>query len=341
MPSAVVFGCSGPVLNSEERKFFADADPWGFILFSRNAVDPQQLVALVGELRSTVARKAPVFIDQEGGRVARLGAPHWREWPPVGKLFSSTKFDAHDCEEMLGLRFRTIATELISVGVDVNCVPVLDLPVPGAHPVIGDRALGSEPRSVGRRGEIVCRALLAGGVLPVIKHIPGHGRASSDSHAELPVVEATRNELSKTDFEPFRALAEMPIAMTAHVAYRDIDASRPATQSPSVIREVVRGDIGFEGVLLSDDLGMDALPGPLAKRAETALLAGCDIVLHCDGCRAGMQECMNGIGPVSGEALKRLKAAEARRTEPGDWDAEVAETRLTELTARWKEVANG
>ena len=312
MPAAIVFGCAGPRLRSDERLFFRDVDPWGFILFARNVVDRAQLSALTTELRLAVDRDAPVFIDQEGGRVARLRAPHWREWPAVGVTVAREDLSDSEIKEALARQYRVIAAELKEVGIDVNCAPVLDCPVPGAHDVIGDRALGSRPEEVAARGRAVCEALLAGGVVPVLKHIPGHGRSRADSHSELPVVEATREALS-ADLAPFRALADMPLAMTAHVTYSAVDPGGPATCSSKVVSEIVRGEAGFDGMLVSDDIGMGALEGPMAMRCTTALSAGCDAVLHCDGELASMMAAMAGVGALEGESARRAAAAEARR----------------------------
>ena len=331
MPKAVVFGCAGHRLEAAERRFFAGADPWGFILFARNVGNPNQLRALTASLRDSVGRQAPVLVDQEGGRVARLRAPHWREWPPVGETVARAAGDEDVLLEMLALRYRLVAEELAELGIDVNCAPVLDLPVPGAHEVIGDRALGTEAASVAGRGRAVCEALLAGGVLPVIKHLPGHGRARCDSHAGLPVVDTPLAELVETDFVPFRSLADMPLAMTAHVAYSEIDAEHPATLSSRVMGEVVREEIGFRGAVLSDDICMGALTGTPSGRASLALAAGCDVVLHCSGDLEDMQATMDGIGGLDGASGERIQRAEAARRTPEPWDAAAGRQRLQGL----------
>src|ERR671912_1086163 len=255
---AFIAGCSGPTLTARESAFFREAAPWGFILFRRNVEDRAQLRALGDALRETVGRAdAPILIDQEGGRVQRLGPPHWPKYPP-GSAYGRIP-DPVARRELTRLGARLIAHDLRAVGIDVDCVPVLDVPVAGAHDVIGDRAYGRDPQTVAVLGRAAAEGLLAGSVLPVIKHIPGHGRAFADSHLQLPVVETPRAELEAHDFAPFRYLADMPLAMTAHVVYTALDRARPATTSRKVVRDVIRGSIGFDGLLMSDDLSMNAL----------------------------------------------------------------------------------
>ena len=308
-PRAVIFGLSGNVLTDNEKKFFRSADPLGFILFQRNVDNPAQLRNLVMGLRETVRRAdAPVLIDQEGGRVARLKPPHWRAYPPASSIAASK-----NPAEAAFLGARLIADDLAALGITVDCAPVLDLPVAGADPVIGDRAYGTKPETVASIGRAVCDGLLAGGVLPVIKHIPGHGRAGVDSHLALPVVSASRAELEAGDFAPFRALKHMPWAMTAHIVYSAIDADAPATLSPRLISQTIRASIGFDGVLISDDLSMKALPGSLPGRAKGALEAGCDMVLHCNGEMKEMSGIARAVGPLSAEARRRIDAGERRR----------------------------
>jgi beta-N-acetylhexosaminidase len=309
-PRAVIFGCAGPALQPDERAFFRDADPLGFILFQRNCRDPGQVRRLVADLRASVGRAdAPVLIDQEGGRVARLRPPHWRAYPS-GARIAAVGAEAPEAARVVA---RLIADDLARLGVTVDCLPVLDLPVPDADAVIGDRAYGSEPARVAAIGRAVCEGLLAGGVLPVIKHIPGHGRGTVDSHLACPVVTASRGELAGSDFAPFRALADMPWAMTAHVVYTAIDAARPATLSPKVIDEVIRREIGFDGVLVSDDLSMQALGGGLGARAVGAIDAGCDAALHCNGRPDEMREIAASVGALAPSARRRVVAGEARR----------------------------
>ena len=283
-PTAAIYGCAGLSLSAAEEAFFRAANPFGFILFARNCEAPDQVRDLVVALRATVGRPdAPVLIDQEGGRVARLKPPHWRNAPPASFFGRLASHDRQRAQEALRLNIQLIAAELTDLGIDVDCLPLLDLQFPGAHDIIGDRSFGGDPELVADLGGIVCETLLASGVMPIVKHIPGHGRARVDSHKELPVVGTARAELEATDFRPFQLLADAPWAMTAHVVYSDLDAERPATTSPDVIAGVIRGAIGFDGLLVSDDLSMEALQGGLGARAEATLGAGCDVVLHCNG----------------------------------------------------------
>ncbi len=328
-PRAVIFGVSGPGLSDDERRFFADANPLGFILFSRNCVSPNQVRALVSDLRETVGcADAPVLIDQEGGRVARLGPPHWRRAPAAARFAEIANVDPSRAEEAARLNGRLLAAELTDLGIDVDCTPVLDIPQAGAHQVIGDRAFGDTPEQAARLGRATCEGLLAGGVMPVIKHLPGHGRATADSHFDLPVVDAAREELERVDFAPFRALNAMPWAMTAHVVYTALDPSAPATTSSVVIEQVIRGNIGFDGVLISDDLCMKALEGPPDRRAEAALAAGCDIALHCNGVLGEMEMVAAVCPPLTSAARARLSRAEAMRSSPGTFDVEAALERM-------------
>ncbi|TAL32130.1 MAG: beta-N-acetylhexosaminidase [Phenylobacterium sp.] len=311
---ACILGCSGPVLTSPERALFAEVRPWGFILFARNVESPGQLRTLTASLRETVGRTdAPILIDQEGGRVQRLGPPHWGRYPP-GRDYGALKgVDPLYRREIARLGGRLLAHDLATVGINVDCLPVLDVPTPGAHQVIGDRAYGDEPDEVALLGRAMAEGLLAGGVLPVIKHIPGHGRAQADSHLDLPVIEAGWEELDARDFAPFRALSDMPLAMTAHVIYAAIDRKRPATTSGSVMRTAVRGAIGFSGLVMSDDLSMKALQGGFRERAADARAAGCDVVLHCNGDLAEMAAVAEGAGRLRGLPARRAQAALARR----------------------------
>ncbi len=308
-PLAAIFGCAGTTLSAAERDFFRAANPLGFILFQRNCESPDQVRALVAALRESVdAAEAPVLIDQEGGRVARLRPPHWRSYPAAARLAACAT-----PREAVSLTAQLIAHDLATLGITVDCAPVLDLAIPGADPIIGDRAYGAAPATVAELGRTACEALLAGGVLPIIKHIPGHGRATVDSHKALPVVGAAVAELAETDFAPFRALNDMPWAMTAHIVFRALDPERPATLSRRLIAETIRTSIGFDGVLISDDLSMAALPGTLAERARGALEAGCDVVLHCNGDPVEMTAIAGSIGPLTPAAHRRLARGEARR----------------------------
>jgi beta-N-acetylhexosaminidase len=311
---AAILGCSGPELTAEETAFFRLVRPWGFILFGRNVTGgPDQVRRLTSTLRETVGRAdAPVLIDQEGGRVQRLGPPHWRRFPP-GRAYGDLALgDPLFRREITRLGARLLAHDLAALGVSVDCLPVLDVPDPEGHEVIGDRAYAGSPDEVAVLGRAAAEGLIAGGVLPVIKHIPGYGRARADSHVELPVVEAPLAALAARDFAPFRTLSDMPMAMTAHVIYAAVDAARPATTSRKVMRDVVRGAIGFDGLVMSDDLSMQALSGGFAERAANARAAGCDVVLHCNGSMAEMAAVVEGAGELAGRAAARAKAALAR-----------------------------
>jgi len=327
-PRAICFSCAGERLSAEERALFAACNPLGFILFRRNCVSPDQVRALIGEFRVAVGRDdAPVLIDQEGGRVQRLHPPNWRRYPAPAALAALP-----EAEAAVRLGARLIADDLAQLGVTVDAIPVLDLPVAGADGVIGDRAYGSDPTRVARLGQAAIDGLMAGGVLPIMKHIPGHGRARVDSHKALPVVDESAAVLSAADFAPFRALAGTPWAMTAHVVYGAIDPSRPATLSPTVIHDVIRGEIGFDGLLVSDDIGMGALSGGIGDRVSGALDAGCDMVLHCSGILPEMEEAAAAARPLSKAAVARLARGEARRLAARrEFDRGAAEARFDRL----------
>jgi beta-N-acetylhexosaminidase len=311
-PGAAIFGCAGPALGPDERAFFREADPWGFILFSRNIEDAAQLRRLTADLRAAVGRDAPVLIDQEGGRVARLRPPLARDWaPPLDAVAGLPEAAA---ARLLWLRYRLIAEELRGLGIDTNCAPLADIAGPATHPVLLNRCYGHDAARVVRLARAVAEGLAAGGVLPVLKHIPGHGRASADSHLELPRVEAPRAELDASDFAAFRALADLPLAMTAHVVFAAIDAGAPATLSPPVIG-VVRNEIGFRGLLMTDDLSMHALSGSFAERTRRALAAGCDLILHCNGERAEMAAIAAEAGRLPPAAAAAAEAALALRAQ--------------------------
>jgi len=323
--NAVIFGCAGLTLSPEERAFFRDANPVGFILFRRNCESSDQVLGLVRDLRTTIGQaEAPVLIDQEGGRVARLQPPHWRAYPAPARLGA---LGGEDAREAVRLVARLIADDLATLGITVDCLPVLDVPQPGADPVIGDRAYSPDPAVVARLGRAACEGLLEGGVLPVIKHIPGHGRAQVDTHHALPRVTAARAELDRSDFVPFRALADMPWAMTAHIVYTAVDTDAPATLSPQVIRDIIRASMGFDGVLVSDDLSMNALGGPIGARVARALAAGCDLALHCNGDLAEMVQVAAAAAALTPEARRRLDRAEARRGVPAPLDRRSGEAR--------------
>jgi beta-N-acetylhexosaminidase len=311
-PRAAILGCAGPDLASDERAFFRDADPLGFILFARNIDTPERTQSLVEELRSSVARAdAPVLIDQEGGRVARLRPPHWRRAPPARLLGELYARDPEKGLEAARLNSRLLAADVASIGCDVDCLPVLDIAFPETHAVIGDRAYAAAAEPVAALGRAAAEGLLAEGVTPVIKHMPGHGRATVDSHHALPRVTASREVLERTDFLPFRLLADLPWAMTGHLLFEAIDPDRAITVSAGGVKDVIRGHIGFDGLLLSDDLSMQALGGTLGERAQRSLAAGCDIALHCNGRMEEMTEIAGRVGAMTEEAVRRFAAGRA------------------------------
>jgi beta-N-acetylhexosaminidase len=303
---AAILGVSGQVLTGEERAFFRDVQPLGFILFARNVAEPDQVRRLVNDLRAAVEHAdAPVMIDQEGGRVQRLKPPHWRRAAPAATFGTLAARRAGDGRKAVFLNHQLIGAELAALGIDVDSAPLLDVQQPGAHDVIGDRAFGSDPEQVATLGRAAADGLLSAGITPVIKHMPGHGRSMVDSHHDLPRVAASREELQRTDFLPFQRLRDLPWGMTAHIVYEALDRELPATLSPRVISEIVRGEIGFDGLLLSDDLSMNALRGTLGERAGKAVAAGCDIALHCNGKMAEMVEVAAAVPPLSKAALER------------------------------------
>jgi beta-N-acetylhexosaminidase len=322
-------------LSAAEREFIRGERPWGFILFKRNVETPDQVSALVQELRNCVgAADAPVLIDQEGGRVARLGPPHWPVYPP-GATFGAL----YDHEPELGLQAarlssRLIAADLNDLGINVDCLPLADVPVAGADAVIGNRAYGTEPAKVAAIARAVTEGLEQGGVLPVLKHIPGHGRATADSHFRLPTVDTPREELERTDFAAFRPLADLPMAMTAHVVFSALDPAQPATTSATIIRQVIRGEIGFQGLLMSDDVSMNALAGSIAERTRAIVQAGCDMILHCNGKLDEMRDVARETPELTGEALQRARRALASRKPPEPLDRLAARAELDALLDR-------
>ena len=339
--SAAIYGCSGHRLTEDEKAFFADARPWGFIVFRRNVDSPDQMRALTDEMRDCVGdADAPVLIDQEGGRVQRMGPPHWAKYPPAAAYLEAAD-GLLRARELVRLGARLMANDLRAVGVTVDCAPVLDVPVPGAHDIIGDRAYAQDPATVAMLGRAAAEGLLAGGVLPVIKHMPGHGRAFADSHKALPVVHAGLEALEDWDFAPFRALSDMPLAMTAHVVFDAVDPKHPATTSKKALK-LMRGELGFSGLIMTDDLSMKALTGRLDERAGAALKAGCDVVLHCNGELKEMRQVAGGVGKLKGKAGKRAEAALARivrEVEP--LDPFEARDRFDALMAGRVEAAQG
>jgi len=328
---ALIVGLSGPRLLDAERAFLRSAAPWGLILFARNVESPDQVRALVADARAVLGWRAPVLIDQEGGRVQRLRPPHWPQYAPAevfGALYARVPKVGLTAVK---LNSRLIAADLYDLGIDVDCLPVADLRLPEGHGIIGNRAYGETPESVAAMARSAAQGLLSGGVLPVVKHIPGHGRAPVDSHEHLPVVRAAREELERTDFAAFRPLANLPLAMTAHVVYAAIDPDRPATTSPIVMAEVVRGFIGFTGLVMSDDLSMGALSGTVASRSLAALAAGCDMLLHCNGDLAEM-EAIAAVAPaLEGVALERADRALAARQTPQPIDIAASRAELARL----------
>lgn len=330
---AVIFGCKGYELSADERAFYRDSDPAGFILFERNCQSPDQVRALCSAMRDAVGRAdAPILIDQEGGRVRRLKPPHWRMAQSAKTFADLARRDPAKGEEALRLNAHLMALELSDLGIDVDCAPVLDLPQGDADPIIGDRAYGTDPASVSGLARIVAEGLIEGGAIPVIKHIPGHGRARADSHKELPRVEVPHADLSRHDFLTFRDLADMPMGMTAHVVYEAIDAAAPATCSRKVVQTVIRGEIGFDGWLMSDDLSMKALSGSFEERARAALDAGCDVVLHCNGDLDEMRGVAAGTRRMDDDGVRRLLKARSVLAGPrAAFDRVAGEARLATL----------
>jgi beta-N-acetylhexosaminidase len=334
MNRSFITGLAGPTLTSQEQAFLRDAEPWGLILFKRNIQAPDQVSRLIAEARAAVGQDVPVLVDQEGGRVQRLGPPHWPAYPPgaaYGRL--------HDEDSALGLSAarlgaRLMAADLHRLGIDVDCLPLGDVPVAGADRVIGDRAYGDTPAKVSAIAAALAAGLMEGGVLPVVKHLPGHGRATADSHETLPVVTTDRDVLEATDFEAFRPLKDLALGMTAHVVFTDLDPSAPATTSPTIIGQVIRDSIGFSGALMSDDISMGALTGTIVERTRAAIVAGCDLVLHCNGRFEEMLAVAESSPPLGGAAARRTAAALAARRAPAEIDEAAARTQFSTLMTR-------
>jgi beta-N-acetylhexosaminidase len=332
---AFITGISGPELTVPERDFIRSERPWGFILFKRNVETPQQVRSLVEQLRNCIGvPDAPVLIDQEGGRVQRLGPPLWPAYP-AGALFGAL----YDLDPALGLSAarlsaRLIAADLADLGISVDCLPLADVPVAGANAVIGDRAYGDRPDKVAAIARAVAKGLEQGGILPVLKHIPGHGRATADSHLRLPEVKTSRKELERTDFAAFQPLADLPMAMTAHVVFSALDPVHPATTSATIIEQVIRGVIGFQGLLMSDDVSMNALSGSIAERTRAIFSAGCDVVLHCNGKLEEMREVAAETPELSGKALERARFALASRRAPEPFDRMAARSELDAMKSK-------
>jgi len=331
---AFITGLAGLEISANERAFLREAQPWGLILFKRNISSPDQVTALARSFRDVVGREAPVLVDQEGGRVQRLGPPHWPAYPPGARYGDLYDRDPESGLMAARLGARLIASDLRAVGIDTDCLPLADVPVPGSDNVIGDRAYGTEPGKVAAIAGAVADGLLAGGVLPVLKHLPGHGRAAADSHLKLPVVDTDRATLEQTDFAAFRPLAGLPLGMTAHVVFSAIDPVQPATTSVTIVDRVIRGFIGFRGLLMSDDVSMGALSGSLAERSRAALAAGCDVVLHCNGDLGEMMQVASATPALEGEGARRAEAALSRRSAPDEFDVAEARLMFNALTGR-------
>ena len=309
--SAVILGVQGPRLGRDEAAFFKDAAPWGYVLFARNVENPDQLRRLTDELRTATGRDAPVFVDQEGGRVQRLRAPYWHDYSdPLDQApYGAAGFH---------LRGRMLAAELRAVGIDGNFAPCADLAWPETHPFLRSRCMGTTAADVAVHARALADGLLHGGVLPVLKHMPGHGRATQDSHLEIPLIDHARATLESTDFAPFKALADLPLGMTAHIRLPFL-GEQPATMNPAALA-MMREDWGFQGAIMTDDIGMGALSGPIRERASRAVAAGCDLVLHCNDGISGFAQATEGAGHLSGAALSRCTAALQARRAPEDVD---------------------
>jgi beta-N-acetylhexosaminidase len=330
-PRAFISGLSGLALTADERTFLREARPWGLILFKRNVESPAQVAALVEDCRGALGTDAPVLVDQEGGRVQRLGPPHWPAYPPGAAYGELYRRDRAKGLRAAFLGARLIAADLNPLGIDVDCLPLADVPVAGADRVIGDRAYGDTPDQVAVVAQAVADGLLDGGVLPVLKHIPGHGRANADSHLSLPVVDAPKSELEATDFAAFKPLSGLPLGMTAHVVFTALDPVLPVTTSATMIREVIRGFIGFDGLLMGDDVSMGALSGSIGERSRASLAAGCDLVLHCNGKLDEMREVAAEAPELEGEAARRAATALARRKAPSALDLAAARREFAAL----------
>lgn len=327
MAGAYILAPAGPELTPEEAAFFRDASPWGFILFQRNCVTPDQLRRLASDLRETVTRDAPILIDQEGGRVQRMRAPHWREWlPPLDQVERSADVDA--AKRAMYLRGLLIGTELLAHGIDVNCAPSADIAWPETHPFLRNRCYGTDPQTVTLMARACADGLIDAGCLPVLKHAPGHGRATLDSHHALPRIDTPLDDLRTTDFQTFVSLRDLPMVMTAHIVLPELDADTPVTQSAAGIAFLRQ--MGLDGLLMSDDISMGALSGDVRHRAKTAMTAGCDLVLHCNGDLDEMRQIAE-IGPMSPHATNRADVALQRRRTPIDIDIPGAEAEFLSL----------
>jgi len=330
---AFIVGLAGLSITADERSFLRDAQPWGLIVFKRNVSTPAQVMELTQSFRDCVGWEAPVFVDQEGGRVQRLGPPHWPVYPAglrYGELYDRDRASGIAAARLAG---HLIAADLRPLGIDANCLPLADVLLQSSDPVIGDRAYGSEPAKVAAIAKAIAEGLQAGGVLPVLKHLPGHGRAMTDSHHELPVVNTDRATLEVTDFAAFRPLAGLPIGMTAHVVFSAFDPVAPATTSVTMVGQVIRGFIGFQGLLMSDDVSMNALSGTIAERSRATLSAGCDVVLHCNGDMSEMEAVAGEAPTLAGEAAIRAHTALAARCAPEEFDTDAARKIFTQMVS--------
>lgn len=333
--SAAIFDTEGTELTADERAFFKDVNPFGYILFARHCTSPEAVKRLVSELKSLSGRdRLPVLIDQEGGRVARLRPPHWHKYPPASVFADMVKRSRESAHRAVHLNARLIAHDLYELGITVDCAPLADLPVEGSHDIIGDRAFGTEAEQVIYLARAMAAGLMEGGIVPVLKHIPGHGRAFADSHLELPVVNEPLEVLRTTDFVPFKALANLPMGMTAHVLYTAIDDKHMATVSPKAIN-LIRNELSFKGLLFSDDISMKAMEGNLAERARSALAAGCDVVIHCNATLAEKQEAAQGVSALEGESLARAERAMNSVKKPKPTDIVEARATLDSLISEY------
>ena len=329
-PLAVILGCSGPVLTQQERDFFREANPWAFILFSRNVDTPAQVTKLCADLRDAVGRDCLIFVDQEGGRVQRLKAPHWNAYPSGAKFAALYERDRRKGLEACYLSYRLIADDLCTVGITADCAPVMDLPQPDADPIISDRAFGTQTSQIIDLAHAAMAGLMIGGVAPVIKHMPGHGRATVDSHKALPKISTSLKTLSQTDFVPFESLKDAPMAMTAHAVY-DCASPDAVTICKTSFKHLIRDAIGYDGLVMTDDLDMKALTGDLVSKTEASLAAGCDIALQCSGQLPAMVQVAKGGKALSGKALERAKIAQLCAASPRDFSREAAQARLSAL----------
>ncbi len=332
---AFISGCAGTALSVEEQAFFRAERPCGLILFERNCESPAQLQRLVAQFREAVDKddgQVMVLIDQEGGRIQRLRPPHWRQLPPMRAIGDHHRKHPEEGVSLARYAGQLLALDLAGIGINVNCAPVLDVPTQGAHDIIGNRAFATDPQVVSLLGRALAEGLLAGGVLPVIKHLPGHGRATSDSHQELPVITASREEMARTDFVPFHALRDLPLGMTAHILLPGLDAHNPVSTSAHIIADVIRGEIGFQGLLMSDDLSMGALSGDVAARSRNVIRAGCDVILHCNGDMDEMRAVAAHCPALEGVARDRYRAALDRLAPPTPFDPATAEAALAAIT---------